>query len=101
MSTVPGGQDDWAARITAKVEQGVSIVRDHTVRPVQRAVRVVIYGLAAVGSLFVVGALVAIGVLRLLDTELFHQRVWASYLVLGGIFVAAGLLVSSMRHSRS
>ena len=31
-----------------------------------------------------------IGVVRLLDNEVFDQRVWASYLLIGGIFVVAG-----------
>ena len=49
---------------------------------------------------FVLIALV-IGLVRLLDNEVFDQRVWASYLLIGGIFVVAGTLISTMRHSRS
>jgi hypothetical protein len=42
-----------------------------------------------------------IGVVRLLNNEVFDERVWASYLLLGGIFVATGAFISRMRHSRT
>ena len=94
-------RDDWAAQLTEKVGQLVGILRDHTVRPVQRLVRAVIFGaLAFAVIVFVIVALV-IGVIRLLNNEAFDQRVWASYLLIGGIFVVAGALISRMRHSRS
>lgn len=97
----PPTADDWAAHLTAKVEDVVSLVRDRTVVPVATAVRFVILGLlgAALGTLMV--ALFSVGVIRLLDTEAFHRRVWASYLVVGGIFFVAGLLVARMRRRRS
>jgi len=44
--------------------------------------------------------LLAVGVIRVLDTEVFHRRVWASYLVVGGIFSLTGLLFSRMRNRR-
>jgi hypothetical protein len=50
--------------------------------------------------IFVLVAFV-IGFIRLLNNEVFDQRVWASYLLIGGIFVAVGTLTSRMRHSRS
>jgi hypothetical protein len=42
-----------------------------------------------------------IGVIRLLNNEVFDQRVWASYLLVGGIFVVVGTFISRMRHSRT
>jgi hypothetical protein len=93
--------DDWAAQLTEKVGQLVELVRDRTVRPVQRAVRLAIFGvLASVVVIFVAIALV-IGLLRLLNNEVFAQRVWASYFLIGGIFVVAGTLISMKHHSRS
>jgi hypothetical protein len=95
------GSNDWAALATAKVEDVVSLIRDRIVTPVIRAVRFVILGMLAlaIGSLLAV--LIAIGAVRVLDNYLFHQRVWASYLVIGGIFSLAGLFLSRMRHPRS
>jgi hypothetical protein len=94
-------RDDWAAQLTEKVGELVGIVRDHTVRPVQKFVRAVIFGALAFSVVvFVIVALV-IGVIRLLNNEVFDQHVWASYLLIGGIFLVAGTLISRMRHSRS
>jgi len=95
-SSVPSA-DDWAAHLTSRVEDAVSLVRDRTVGPVTTAVRFVILGLigVAVGTLVVV--LFSIGIVRVLDTEVFHRNVWASDLVVGGIFCAAGLLLTRMR----
>jgi hypothetical protein len=92
--------EDWAAQLTGRVEHVVEIVRDKTVRPVRTVVRGAIFGTIALALLLVVGTLIAVGVLRLLDDELFHRRVWASYLMLGGIFAVAGALLSTVRHSR-
>jgi hypothetical protein len=92
---------DWASLATAKVEQVVSLIRDRTVTPVIRAVRYVIFGLLALSIGALLSVLIAIGAVRVFDNYLFHQRVWASYLVIGGIFSAAGLLLSWMRHPRS
>jgi len=91
------GADDWAAQLTAKVEDVVSLVRDRTLTPVATAVRFILLGLLAVAVGTVVFVLFSVGVIRLLDTELFHQRVWASYLVVGGIFFVGGLLLTRMR----
>ncbi len=86
--------NDWAAQATAKIDEVVSIVRDKTVRPVGRVVRILILAFltASVGALLAV--LFAVGVVRVLDTEVFHAHVWASYLVVGGIFLLAGLFLS-------
>lgn len=94
---------DWAAQLTAKVEQVVSVIRDKTVRPVETAVRYLIFGLV-VGLVGLLAAVLsAVALLRILDDEVpvFRTRVWASYLVVAGIFWVAGLLLSRMRHPRS
>jgi hypothetical protein len=94
-------RDDLAALATAKVEQVVSLIRDRTVTPVIRAVRFIIFGLLAVAIAALLSVLIAVGAIRVLDNYLFHRRVWASYLVIGGIFSALGLFLSQMRHPRS
>jgi hypothetical protein len=94
-------RNDWASLATAKVEQVVSLIRDRTVTPVIRAVRFIIFGLLAATIGVLASVLIAIGAVRVLDNYLFHQRVWASYLVIGGIFSATGLFLSRMRHPRS
>lgn len=93
-----GGQDDWAAHATRTVEHLVEAVRDRSTRPVLFAVRALVVGtLVGVVATFLVVAL-AIGIVRLLTTDAFGGRVWASDLVVGGIFSGAGtLLLRRMR----
>ncbi|MHB1988477.1 MAG: hypothetical protein ACYCSF_10910 [Acidimicrobiales bacterium] len=94
--------DDWAAHLTQKVEVAVSMVRDKTVRPVAKAVRYLIFGLVAGSVGVLIAVMSAVFALRVLDTEvpIFRTRVWASYLIVGGIFLAMGLLLSRKRHPR-
>ena len=92
--------DDWAAHLTSRVDDAVSLVRDRTLGPVATAVRFAILGLVAAAVGTFVAVLFAVGIVRVLDTEVFHRRVWASYLVIGGIFCAGGLLLTRMRRHR-
>jgi len=92
---------DWASLATAKVEEVVSLIRDRTVTPVLRAVRFAIFGLLALFIGVLLAVLLATGAVRVLDNYLFHRRVWASYLVIGGIFSGLGLFFSRMRRPRS
>jgi hypothetical protein len=68
---------------------------------VQRFVRAAIFGVLGVFVVIFVLVALVIGVVRLLNNEVFDQRVWASYLLIGGIFVAIGTFISRMRHSRT
>ena len=101
MSFEQSHHDDWAAQLTEKVGQIVELIRDRTVRPVQRIVRIAIFASLALFVVLFVLVAFAIGLIRLFNNEVFAQRVWASYLLLGGIFVVAGAFISRMRHSRS
>lgn len=94
-------RDDWAAQLTEKVGQLVELIRDRTVRPVEKAVRAAIFALLAFSVVVFVIICLVIGLIRLLNNEVFDQRVWASYLLVGGIFVVAGTLISTRRHSRT
>lgn len=96
----PSGSD-WAAAATAKVEEVVSLVRDRTITPVLRVVQYVVFGLLALSIVALLAVLGAVGLVRILDNYLFHQRVWASYVIVGGIFSAGGLFLMRMRRPRS
>jgi ABC-type Co2+ transport system permease subunit len=93
---------DWATQVTGRVEKVVSVIRDRTVRPVESAVRYLVFGLLASVVGLVVLVLFCIVALRVLDNEVpvFHTRIWASYLVLSGIFWVAGLLLTRARRAR-
>jgi CHASE2 domain-containing sensor protein len=101
MASESAPRDDWAAQLTDKVGQVVELIRDRTVKPVQKFVSAAIFGLLAISVVIFVIVAFVIGVVRLLNNEVFDQRVWASYLLIGGIFVVAGTLISRMRHSRT
>jgi len=79
----------------------VDVIRDQTVGRVQKVVSAVIFGVLAFSIVILVTMMLVVGIVRLLDNEVFDQRVWASYFLIGGIFVVVGTLVSTMRHNRS
>jgi hypothetical protein len=101
MSSEQSPREDWAAHLTEKVGQVVELIRDRTVRPVQTFVRAAIFGVLAFFVVIFVLVAFVIGLIRLLNNEVFDQRVWASYLLVGGIFVVIGAFISRMRHSRT
>lgn len=92
-----GAVADLPAKAAAQVEAVVEVLRDKSVRPVYTVVQAVIFGLIGLFMLIVIVVLVSVGILRLLDTYVFPGRVWASYTVLAGIFVIAGLFLLSLR----
>ncbi len=94
---------DWPSQAAGKVEEAVSLVRDRAVRPITKGVRYLIFAVLAGAVALLLLVLLAVFALRVLDTEVpvFRTRVWASYLVLAGIFWVAGLLLTRMRHRRN
>jgi hypothetical protein len=74
----------------------VGTVRDKTVVPVQRVVKLVVGGLLAGSLLATAGILAAIGAFRALSVYL-PDDVWLAHLVLGGISTGGGLFCWSRR----
>ncbi len=101
MASELGTPDDWASKLTAKIEQVVALIRDRTVRPVQRIVVGIVFGVLALAIVVAIVVLFSIWVVRVLTDYVFHQNVWASYLLLSGIFWVAGLLVYTQRQRRA
>ena len=91
---------DFAAKATAQVETVVGLIRDKSTTPILKVAEVLIFSFAMVALLAVAGMLLAASVLKLLDDLVFHQRVWASYTVLGGVITLAGMALLSRRHPR-
>lgn len=85
------------------VDSVVDIVRGRVVRPVERAATYVILSVFSLfaGTVFLI--LISIGLFRLLMMILNlvpggpHE--WAAYLIMAGIFLAAGLLVMRKRRN--
>jgi hypothetical protein len=91
---------DLPARATDWVEQLVVLLRDRTVRPLTLVARAIVFGIIVFAASVVVLTLVAITVIRLLTVYAFDGRVWLSDLVVGALFVAAGVLAWSRRTER-
>ncbi|HUZ18976.1 MAG TPA: hypothetical protein VMU75_00180 [Acidimicrobiales bacterium] len=95
----PRHGEDWAARAATLVESFVEAVRDRSVRPIVFALRALLVGLVSGALATVVLVVTAVGLVRLLTDLVFGGRVWASYLLLGGIFAVAGAFL--LRRSAS
>lgn len=98
----PAQSSDWATTATRWVETFVEAVRDRSVRPVLFAVKALVIGVlvALIGIFLAVAA--SIGIVRLFTEDVFAGRVWASDLLLGGIFAGAGaFLLGRSRTQRS
>jgi hypothetical protein len=87
---------DWTEQLAGAIEDAVGTIRDRTVVPVERIVRIVVAGLLVAFFATVALLLAALGAFRGLSI-LFGDEVWAVHLALGGIFVAAGLFCWSRR----
>jgi hypothetical protein len=84
------GERDWAAETADRIDSLVGAVRSKTSMPLERVGRVVVYGLLATVLGLLALVLVIIAAVRALD-EAIPGEVWPAHLLLGGIFVAAGL----------
>lgn len=93
--------DDWPTKAAGSLEGAVAAVRARTVRPLQTVARVVVYGIVIGIMGLILMILMSIGVIRLLDVYAFPTRVWASYLVVGGMFALSGLLLSSLKQAKA
>jgi hypothetical protein len=96
--TVPlhPAEPDWTEQVADAIDTAVQTVRDKTVVPAQKLVAAVVAGLLAGVLAGVALVLLAIGSFRALSVYL-PENVWAAYLVVGGIFTAAGLFCWSRR----
>lgn len=87
---------DWTQQVADAIDNAVGTVRDKTVVPVQRIVHMVIAGLLALVLGTMALMLLAIGSFRALSVYL-PGDVWAAHLLVGGIFVTAGMFCLSRR----
>jgi hypothetical protein len=100
----PPPDRDWAAQAADTIDRVVGSVRDRTTGPALTVARGVVYGTFAVlvGSVCVV--LLIAGAVRLLnsylpDSVFGEDHMWATYLILGAVFVIVGGLLWVRRHT--
>src|SRR5262245_51064068 len=86
--TPPG---DWATQLVDTLDAAIISIRSRSTEPVLRVVRTVIFVLMALGLAVSALLLLTIAGVRFIDVYL-PGNVWATYLLLGGIFVLGGWL---------
>jgi hypothetical protein len=93
-------RDDWAAETADRLDQLVGTIRSQTTDRIVSIARLLVYGLLAA----IVGMMAAVlGIVMLVRfaDEFIPQEVWLTYLVLGAIFLIAGMLCWSKREGRN
>lgn len=93
-------EPDWAAQTADSIEKVVGSIRAKTADPLDRIVRIVVYGLLAgiVGTTAVV--LLVTALVRAIDVAI-PGGVWSAHLILGGIFTLVGLFLWTKRRAPS
>ncbi len=95
--TGSGALSDLPTRGADLVDSLVELLRDKTVRPLTLATRAVVFGIIVFAASVVTIVLLSITLIRLLTVYAFDGRVWISDLVVGAIFVVAGVVAWSKR----
>jgi hypothetical protein len=97
LPAAPNNDDDtdWTVQTADTIDRVVTTIRSKTSDPLVGIARWVVFGLIALIVVTMALVLLAIGSVRALIVYLpfGDHRVWAAYLIVGGIFVLAGLLL--------
>jgi hypothetical protein len=91
---------DLPARATDRVDQLVELLRDRSVRPLTLATRAIVFGIIVFAASVVTVTLLTITLVRILTVYAFDGRVWLADLVVGLLFVTAGILLWWQRTER-
>jgi Putative Actinobacterial Holin-X, holin superfamily III len=86
---------DWTTQAADAIERAVSVVRDKTVVPAQKATRAVVFGLLASFFLGTALTVLTIGVFR--GLVILTGDAWIAYLICGGILVLGGAFCWRLR----
>jgi hypothetical protein len=92
----PAPEPDWAAQTADQIEKVVVSIRSKTADPLDRVVRLVVYGIVAAVLGTAALVLLSAGLVRALDV-LIPGAVWSAHVTLGGIFTVAGLFLWTKR----
>ncbi len=92
----PPPTDDPALRAADTVIDLVENVRAKTTGPLLTVARGVVYGLFAMIVFVAIAVLASVALVRIIDVYL-PGGVWGAYLIVGGVFCVAGLVLWSQR----
>ena len=85
---------EWTTQAADTIEKTVVAIRDRTVEPGHPGANYVIYGVFAACCVLTALLLLTIVLFRVLT---YAMPVWAAWMLLGGIFVLAGLFCWTRR----
>ena len=87
---------DWTADLLDRLDHYIEVVRSNTTDRLVKVARLLVFGLitAILGTM--AGIIALIAVIRVLDIVL-PREVWLPYIVLGAIFLVAGLFAWSKK----
>lgn len=95
----PGPMDQWPTKVAGAVEDLAGVIRSKAVRPLETVARLIVLGIIAAIVGLVTVILTAVGTIRVLNVYLFAGQEWASYLIVGGIFLVVAMLCSSRKRA--
>jgi len=102
-SSLPGlsALDDLPTRGADAVDTIVDFIQAKAVRPLTLAARGMVFGIIVVTGAVLTLTLLSITLIRLLTVYIPGNRVWVSDLIVGFVFVAAGIAAWTQRIDRS
>ena len=93
-------QPDWAKETADRIESVVVSIRSKTADPLERVVRIVVYGLVAAVLGIAALVLFAVALVRAVNVWV-PGEVWSAHVIVGGIFTIVGLLAWSKRRTKT
>ena len=87
---------DWTKDLLDRLDHYIDVVRSNTTDRLVKVVRVLVYGVIALILGSMAGIIALITLIRVLDIVL-PREVWLPYMVLGAIFLLAGLFAWSKK----
>ena len=87
---------DWTTDLLDRLDHYIDVVRSNTTDRLVKVARLVVFGVIALILGTMAGIVALIAVIRILDVVL-PREVWLPYVVLGAIFLGAGLFLWSKK----
>ncbi len=87
---------DWTTDLLDRLDHYIEVVRSNTTDRLVKVARLLVYGLIAAIAGAMAGVVALIALIRILDVVL-PREVWLPYVLLGAIFLGAGLFLWSKK----
>ncbi len=91
---------DWVVALTDNIDRIIASVRDKTTRPAIIVLRALVLGTVIAFAAIAAIVLLAVGSVRLVN-NVVPGPVWIAHLIVGSVFVIAGLILMRLRRPPS